>query len=163
MKRNPKCDNRALVPFWGVSMVEEEKIFKMMVPTAGPFSAHRNARYIVRMAHRLSADVLVVHIRDKGESREGGDEALDIFGEEARMVGMTIEKIPAVGEVSQTIIELAKFHEVDLIVLGATRGRSVSRWVIDTIINKTDIPVVLIPWNFDVSQMDSIHIEDVQV
>jgi len=144
-------------------MVEEEKIFKMMVPTAGPFSAHKNARYIIRMAKKLNADVLVVHIRDKGESREGGDEALDIFNEEARSVDMTIEKIPAVGEVSQTIIELSKFHEVDLIVLGATRGRSVSRWIIETIINKTDIPVVLIPWNYDVSQTESIHIESVPI
>jgi len=144
-------------------MVEEEKLFKMMVPTAGPFSAHKNARYIMRMANKLRADVLVVHIRDKGESREGGDEALDIFNEEAKMVGMTIEKIPAIGEVSQTIIELARFHEVDLIVLGATRGRSVSRWIIETVMLKTDIPVVLIPWNFEVSQTESINIESVNV
>jgi nucleotide-binding universal stress UspA family protein len=144
-------------------MVEEEKLFKMMVPTAGPFSAHRNARYLMRMAKKLNADVLVVHIRDKGESREGGDEALDIFNEEARMIGMTIERIPAVGEVSQTIIELARFHEVDLIVLGATRGRSVSHWIIETIINKTDIPVILVPWNYEGSHTEPIQIEKVKV
>jgi nucleotide-binding universal stress UspA family protein len=143
--------------------MDDEKIFKMMVPTAGPFSAHRNARYIMKMAQKLRADVIVVHIRDKGESRVGGDEALDIFNEEARMLGLTIEKIPALGEISQTIIELARFHEVDLIVMGATQGRSVSRWIIDTIINKTDIPVVLIPWNYDVAQTESIHIEKTPV
>lgn len=144
-------------------MVEEENLFKMMVPTAGPFSAHKNARYIVRMAKKLRAHVIVIHIRDKGESREGGDEALDIFNEEAKRLGIQIERIPAIGEVSQTIIELARFHEVDLIVMGATRGRSVSHWIIETIINKTDIPVVLIPWNYEVSQTDPIQIEKVQV
>lgn len=141
---------------------ETDAIFRMMVPTAGPFSATKNATYIVKMAKRLNADLFVVHIRDKGESREGGDVALDIFGEEARKIGLDIVKIPALGEVAQTIVELAKFHEIDLIVLGATKGRSVSRWVIDTIMNKTDIPVILIPWDYQVSQTEEVHIERIQ-
>jgi len=141
--------------------MEEEKLFKMMVPTAGPFSATRNARYIMNMAKRLRAEVLVVHIRDKGESREGGDVALDIFNETAKEIGLTIERIPALGEVAQTIIELSRFHEVDLIVMGATKGRSVSRWIIDTIMKKTDIPVVLIPWDYNVSQTEEVDIKKV--
>ena len=48
-----------------------------------------------------------------------------------------------------TIIEIAKFEDVDLIIMGATEGRNVATWIIDKIIKKTDIPVVIIPWKYD--------------
>ena len=139
--------------------MENAKPFIMMVPTAGPFPAKQNARYILGMAKRLRAQVLVVHIRDKGESREGGDVALDIFNRTAEDMGITIETIPAMGEIAQTIIELAKFHDVDVIVLGATKGRAVASWVIDKILANTDISVVVIPWDYRVSQVDEVHID----
>lgn len=139
--------------------MENSKPFKMMVPTAGPFPAKQNARYILGMAKRLRADVLVIHIRDKGESREGGDAALDIFHRTAEDMGMTVETVPAMGEIAQTIIELAKFHEVDVIVMGATKGRAVASWIIDKILANTDIPVVVIPWDYRVSQVDEVHID----
>lgn len=139
--------------------MESAKPFKMMVPTAGPFPAKQNASYILGMAKRLRADVLVIHIRDKGESREGGDAALDIFHRTAEDMGMTVETVPAMGEIAQTIIELAKFHEVDVIVMGATKGRAVASWIIDKILANTDIPVVVIPWDYRVSQVDEVHID----
>lgn len=121
---------------------------KIMVPTSGPVPAKENAEYILKIAKKLKAEVLVVHIRDKGESREG-DLALDIYDKISKEVGAKVRLIPAIGEVSQTIIEMAKFEDVDLIILGATEGRNVAGWIIDKIINKTDIPVVIIPWKHD--------------
>ncbi|WP_455391744.1 universal stress protein [[Eubacterium] cellulosolvens] len=121
---------------------------KIMVPTSGPVPAQENAEYVLNIAKKLHASVLVVHIRDKGESREG-DIALDIYDKYSKQLDVPVQLKPAIGEVSQTIIEIARFEEVDLIIMGATEGRNVSTWIIDKIIKKTDIPVVLIPWKYD--------------
>jgi nucleotide-binding universal stress UspA family protein len=127
---------------------DEFTYLKIMVPTSGPVPAQENAEYILKIAKKLKAEVIIVHIRDEGESREG-DLALDIFDKISKEVGIRVRLIPAIGEVSQTIIELAKFEDVDLIIMGATEGRNVAGWLIDKIINKTDIPVVIIPWRYD--------------
>jgi nucleotide-binding universal stress UspA family protein len=121
---------------------------KIMVTTSGAVPALENAEYILNIVKKLHAEALIVHIRDKGESREG-DLALDIFDRISKEVDVRIRLKPAIGEVSQTIIEIAKFEDIDLIIMGATEGRNVATWIIDKIIKKTDIPVVIIPWRYD--------------
>jgi nucleotide-binding universal stress UspA family protein len=128
--------------------IDEIKFLKLMVLTSGPVPAEQNARYILKMARNLRAEVLVVHVRDKGESREG-DLALDIFDKVGKELGVKVTLKPAIGEISQTIIEIAKFEEINMIVMGATEGRNVATWIIDKITANTDIPVVLIPWEYD--------------
>jgi nucleotide-binding universal stress UspA family protein len=127
---------------------EDITYLKIMVPTSGPVPAQENAEYILNMAKKLRAEVLVVHIRDQGESRQG-DLALDIYDKYSKQLDVRVQLKPAIGEVSQTIIEIAKFEDVDLIIMGATEGRNVATWIIDKIIKKTDIPVVIIPWKYD--------------
>lgn len=128
--------------------IEDLKFLKIMVTTSGPIPAEQNARYILKMARKLRAEVLVVHVRDEGEDREG-DLALDIFDKVGKELGFQVRLKPAIGEISQTIIEIARLEEIDLIVMGATEGRNVATWIIDKITSKTDIPVVLIPWKYE--------------
>ena len=128
--------------------IDDIKFLKIMVPTSGPVPAEQNARYILKMARSLRADVLVVHVRDKGEDREG-DIALDIFDKVSKELGVPVTLKPAIGEISQTIIEIARLEEIDMIVMGATEGRNVAKWIIDKITSQTDIPVVLIPWKYE--------------
>ena len=111
---------------------EDFPYLKIMVPTSGPVPAQENAEYVLKIAKRLNAEVIVVHIRDKGESREG-DLALSIYDKFSKNVGVNVRLVPAIGEVSQTIIEMAKFEDVDLIIMGATEGRNVAGWIIDKI------------------------------
>jgi len=118
---------------------------KILVPTSGPVPARANARTIMKLAKRLDATVVIVHIRDQGEAREG-DLALDIFDKIAREEGVSHELIPAVGEISSTIIGQAKLRDVDLIILGATEGRGVAGWILDRLLSNTDIPVLVLPW-----------------
>ncbi len=127
---------------------EDLPFLKIMVPTSGPVPAQENAEYVLKIAKKLNAQVIVVHIRDKGESREG-DLALDIYDKISKQVGVKVRLVPAIGEISDTIIGMAKFEDVDLIIMGATSGRNIASWIIDRIINKTDIPVVIIPWRYD--------------
>lgn len=119
---------------------------KILVPTAGPEPARMNALRIVRIAKRFNAEIIVVHIRDQGESREG-DIALEIFSKVATEEKVNHKLIPAIGEISSTIIGQAKFHEVDLIIMGATEGRGVAGWIMDRIMSNTDAPVLILPWS----------------
>jgi nucleotide-binding universal stress UspA family protein len=87
---------------------------------------------------------------------------LDIYDKYSKELGVKVRLKPAIGEVSQTIIEIARFEEVDLIIMGATEGRNVASWIIDKIIKKTDIPVVIIPWKYD-KQLYKETISDVNL
>ncbi len=119
---------------------------KILVPTAGPEPARRNAKRIINIARNFNARLIVVHIRDQGEARGEGDQALDIFSRLAIEAGVDHELVPAIGEISSTIIGQAKFHEVDLIIMGATEGRGVAGWIMDRIMSNVDIPVLILPW-----------------
>lgn len=120
---------------------------KILVPTAGPEPARINASRIVNIAKNFNAQLIVVHIRDQGEARGEGDQALDIFSKLAIMNGIEHKLVPAIGEISSTIIGQAKFHEVDLIIMGATEGRGVAGWIMDRIMSSVDVPVLILPWS----------------
>lgn len=120
---------------------------KILVPTAGPEPAMRNADRIVNIAKNFNAEIVVVHIRDQGEDRGEGDQAFDIFSKAAIEKGVEHKLVPAIGEISSTIIGQARFHDVDLIIMGATEGRGVAGWIMDRIMSSVDIPVLILPWS----------------
>lgn len=119
---------------------------KLLIPTAGPEPARLNALRIIRIAKKFNASIVVVHIRDQGESRDDGDAALEIFSKISEEEGVEYKLVPAVGEISSTIIGQAKFHEADVIIMGATEGRGVAGWIVDRIMSNLDIPVLILPW-----------------
>jgi nucleotide-binding universal stress UspA family protein len=118
----------------------------ILVPTSGSVPARANARAIMNLAIHFSARIVIVHIRDQGESTRDGDEALDIFDKVAREQNVEHVLVPAVGEISSTIIGQAKYHGADLIVMGATEGHGVANWIVDRILTNTEIPVLILPW-----------------
>ena len=125
---------------------EMDPMAKILVPTAGPEPARKNAKEIVKFAKKFDSEIIVVHIRDQGESREG-DMALDIFDKIAREEGVEHQLVPAIGEISSTIIGQAKYHDVDLIIMGATEGRGVAGWIMDRIMSNVEMPVLILPWS----------------
>ncbi|MCD6110206.1 MAG: universal stress protein [Thermoplasmata archaeon] len=122
------------------------RILRILAPTSGSYAAERNAPMIMRIAKRLGAEVVAVHIRVKGQDREG-DMPLQIFAREAEREGVKCTLIPAEGEVAPTIISLARFHRADIILMGATEGSFVASWILDEIAKKTSIPVLLLPFS----------------
>lgn len=122
-----------------------ETMRTILVPTSGSVPARANAKNIMNLARRFEARIVVVHIRDQGESREG-DLALDIFDKVAREENVEHVLVPAIGEISSTIIGQARYHGADLIVMGATEGRGVAGWILDRILSNTDTPVLILPW-----------------
>ncbi len=123
---------------------------KILVPTAGPEAATANADYIVSIAKRLDAQLVVIHILDMMEFDEGR-EALEIFDRAATAAGITCDTFIREGEVVPSIVEIAEEMDVSLIIMGASRGRIVANWIVTDILAETNIPIVIIPYGVELS------------
>ena len=117
---------------------------KILVPTSGVVPAKENADYILDIAKRLNAEVSVIHILDLGEEARG-EEALSVFSELGDKKGVNVTTNLKEGNVVPTIVDFAETEEAGLIVMGATEGRIVAEWIVTDVIDKTKIPVVIIP------------------
>jgi len=117
---------------------------KILVTTAGPVPAKNKAEYIVDIAKRLGADVIALHIM-KGEDPMQGQKALTIFSEARRKAHVNVARVLERGDIVPTIIECAEEETVDLIIMGASEGKVVAEWVSAGVMEKTKIPVVVIP------------------
>jgi nucleotide-binding universal stress UspA family protein len=121
---------------------------KILVPTAGPKPARENADYILYIAKKLKAEVSVIHILDIGEESPGGKEALSIFMEEAENWDVKVTTHMMEGNIVPTIVDFAEDENVNLIIMGASKGRIIADWIVTDILDKTKIPVVIIPIKF---------------
>jgi nucleotide-binding universal stress UspA family protein len=117
---------------------------KILVPTSGIVPAREKADYIMDIAIKIKADVTVIHILDLGEDH-GGTEALDVFKEAGEKKGVTVETHLKEGNVVPTIVDFAENEKAGLILMGASEGRIVAEWILTDVIDKTNIPVVIIP------------------
>jgi nucleotide-binding universal stress UspA family protein len=120
----------------------------LLVPTAGSVPAQSNAEYIVKIAKSLSASLLVIHIVEKGPT-EDGKRALDIFQKEGRVQNVDVQTEMVVGDVVQKILEFSDKKEADLIVMGASQGIVVYKWLATNVLDRSKVPVVIIPGGLD--------------
>jgi len=121
---------------------------KLLVPTAGPVPARENAQYILEIAKKVGADVVTLHIMDLAEE-DLGNEAVKIFEDKARELGVKVKGIVTEGNVVPTIVETAYDEEVSLIVMGASRGRAMGEWIVTDVMDRCQIPVVIIPYRYN--------------
>jgi nucleotide-binding universal stress UspA family protein len=125
----------------------EERTMKILVPTAGPVPAAEKANYIVEIANKLKADIIVLHILDLAEESEG-QKALAIFEDLAGEAGVKVKTILKEGNVVPTIVDTAEDEKANLIIMGATEGRIVADWIVTDVLEKSNVPVVIIPYGF---------------
>jgi nucleotide-binding universal stress UspA family protein len=121
---------------------------KLLVPTAGPEPAKERADYILKIAKSFGAGVDVLHIAEEGEDQTTGKEALKIFEEAGGKNDVQVTTHFKEGNVVKIISEFAEAEEVDLIVMGASEGRIVAQWIVTDVIERSKIPVVIIPYGF---------------
>ena len=121
---------------------------KMLVPTAGPGPAAENANYILEIAKKFKADVTVLHILDLAES-SAGKEALTIFEELGAELGVKVKTILKEGNVVPIIVDTADDEKANLIVMGASKGRIVAEWIVTDVLEKSNVPIVIIPYGFN--------------
>lgn len=129
-------------------MEKEERKMRILVPTAGPVPAAENANYILEIARKLNADVTVLHILDLAET-DAGEQALKIFKDLGDELGVKVNTILKEGNVVPTIVDCAIDEKANIIIMGATKGRIVADWIVAQVLEKSNTPLVIIPYGFN--------------
>lgn len=118
---------------------------KIIVPSVGPVPDQRTADYVINIAKRLNAQLVVLRVLTKKETEEAGEQSLSLFIENGKEEKVPVSGILRRGDIASVIIETAREKSVGLIILGASHGEIVAEWMNATAMEKTDIPVLLIP------------------
>lgn len=121
---------------------------KLLVPTAGPVPAQEKAEYISKLACSLEAEMIVLHIV-KNNNKGPGQEAFKIFENQCKKDNIKIKTIIKEGDVVPTISKVVDEENVDLIVMGASAGRVVAKWLVADIMERSKVPVVIVPMGFE--------------
>ncbi len=118
---------------------------KIIIPSAGSVTDQRTADYVTDIAKRLSAQLFVLRILSEKETEAEGEQSLRLFVENGKREKVPLNIILRRGDIASVIIETAQEKSVDLIILGVSRGEIVAEWLNANAMERTDIPVLLIP------------------
>jgi len=119
---------------------------KILVPSAGPVSDQQTVDYVINIVKRLNAQLIVLHILFEDETDPMGEQnLLRPFVEMGKSANVPVESIIKRGEIAATIKKVAFENSVDLMILGVSHGEVVAEWMNAEFIEKTDIPILLIP------------------
>jgi nucleotide-binding universal stress UspA family protein len=118
---------------------------KIIVPTAGSVPDQRTVSYVITIAKRLNAQLVVLRILTENETEAAGEQSLNLFIENGKEEKVPVNGILRRGDIAVIIIEVAEENSVDLIILGASHGEIVAEWMNAGAMEKTDIPVLIIP------------------
>lgn len=120
---------------------------KILVPTAGPVPAAEKANYIMEIAKKLNAEVTVLHILDLAEASDG-EKAMNIFEDLGAEFGVNVKTIMKEGNVVPSIVDTAEDEKANLIIMGASEGRIVADWIVTQVLEKSNVPVVIVPYGY---------------
>ena len=123
----------------------KETVVKIIIPSAGSVPDQRTADYVINIAKRLDAQLVILRILSEKETEVDGEQSLRLFVENGKMEKVPINTILRRGDIVSVIIETAQEKSVDLIILGVSRGEIVAEWMNARAMERTDIPVLLIP------------------
>jgi len=118
---------------------------KIIVPTVGSVPDQRTAGYVVNIAKRLNAQLVVLGVLSEKEKEAAGEKSLSVFIENGKEEQVPVNGILRRGDIATSIIEVAEEKSADLIILGVSHGEIVAEWMTAKAMEKTDIPVLLIP------------------
>ena len=118
---------------------------KIIVPTVGAIPDQRSVDYIINIAKIFKAQLIVLRVLSEKETKEAGEQSLSLFIENGDAEKVPVNRILRRGDIAPVIIEVAEDKSVDLIILGISHGEIVAEWMNAKAMEKTDIPVLLIP------------------
>jgi nucleotide-binding universal stress UspA family protein len=118
---------------------------KILVPNAGSVPDQGTAGYVINIAKRLNAQLIVLRIGKEDETEAEAEARLRLFVENGKKEEVPVLAILGHGDIASVIIEIAQERSVDLIILGLSHGEIVAEWLNAKAMEKTDIPVLIIP------------------
>lgn len=119
---------------------------KILVPTAGHLTAAETADYAMQVAKAIDAAVVALHVVRPGHSREAGELALEYFQTAANEHQVPVDCHFREGVIVDQIIVFAEEQEIDLILMGASQGTVIDKWISSDVRTSTMIPVLVIPY-----------------
>ena len=118
---------------------------KIIVPTAGSVPDQGTASYVINIAKRLNAELVVLRVLTENETEAAGEQSLSPFIKNGKEEKVPVNGILRRGDIAPVIIEVAEEKSVDLIILGVNHGEIVAEWLNAKAMEETDIPVLFIP------------------
>jgi nucleotide-binding universal stress UspA family protein len=118
---------------------------KIIIPTAGSVLDQRAVDYVINIAKRINAQLFVLHVLAENETEEAGKQNLSLFIENGKAEKVPANGILRRGDIIPVIIEVAEEKSVDLIILGVSHGEIVAEWMNAGAMERTNIPVLIIP------------------
>ena len=118
---------------------------KILVPVAHSGPDQKRAGYVINIGKRLNAQLVVLRILTEEESEAAGEKSLSLFVNIGREEKVPINAILRRGDIASVIIDVAEEESVNLIIFGVSHGEIVAEWLNATAMEKTDIPIVMIP------------------
>jgi len=118
---------------------------KIIVPTVGAEPSQRIVDYVIHIAKRLKAQLIVLRILSEKETEAKGEEILNLFIDNAKTQNVPVNGVLSRGDIASVVIEVAEDKSADLIILGTSHGEIIAEWMNAKAMEKTDIPVLLIP------------------
>jgi nucleotide-binding universal stress UspA family protein len=143
-------------------MADEVKYAKILVPTDGSNSAFLAGKHAVYLAKELDAAVLALNVVDSGlafhaglhyadelaQLEKSGIEATGRIKKLCEDAGVQSEEIMARGSPAQSILEVARDRQADLIVMGTVGMSAVERALLgsvsDPVTRQASCPVLLV-------------------
>ena len=127
-------------------MKADTPVTKILVPISGCSEAAESADYAIRVAKAINADVIVLQIIKPGKAKEAGELSLEYFTDAGEKHGVQVESHFREGAIIHQIVDFAEECGVDLIVMGASKGRVIDQWISSDVRGSTAIPVLVIPF-----------------
>ena len=101
----------------------------IIVPTAGAVPDQRTAGYVIHIAKRLKAQLVVLRVLGEKETEEAGEQCLSLFVENGKAEKVPVNGILRRGDIAAVIIEVAEDKSADLIILGISHGEIIAEWM----------------------------------
>jgi len=118
---------------------------KIIVPTVGAIPDQKSVDYIINIAKRFKAQLIVLRVLSEKETKQAGEQSLSRFIANSDAEKVPVNLILRRGDIAPVIIKVAEEKAADLIILGISHGEIVAEWMNAKAMEKTDIPVLLIP------------------
>ncbi len=125
---------------------------KILVPVSGAQSAYESAEYAMKVAKVTNAEVHVLHVVATDEDPDTMSNSLKMFERASKELNVRVIGHSVSGKVVDQIIDYAEANEVDLILMGASNGLVVDKWISNEVLGYTAIPVLVMPYQaFDLA------------
>jgi nucleotide-binding universal stress UspA family protein len=133
---------------------------RILIAVSSPWAAQKVVDPVADLAHRLAAEVLVVHVsRPSGgqmreQEQQDGESSIALLRQALTDKGIVVQTLLMFSEdIARAILNVADERDVSLIVLGLTGKNVFARLLAGNVpvelIKNTKIPVLLLPpdWN----------------